>query len=142
MSAAVEIFGVATPEVFCEEERRPEIFIYRKATIALLRRFLKISIETGRLPSMVGEMAFRSHLKSYRPHCFEDAVIFVTDVERCLQELNPFARVVVARVILQEYAEAEAASLLGCSERTVRRALNDALDDLAELLLRKLLLHP
>jgi DNA-directed RNA polymerase specialized sigma24 family protein len=87
-------------------------------------------------------MAFRSRLKSYRPHCFEDAVIFVTDVERCLQELNQFARVVVARVILQEYAEAEAASLLGCCERTVRGVLGEALDDLAEIFLRKGLLRP
>ena len=142
MSAAGEIFGVATPEIFCEQGRRPEICIYRKATIALLRRFLKISIETGRLPSVVGGMAFRSQLQSYRPSRFEDAVIFVTDVERCLQELSPFAQVVVARVILQEYTEEEAASVIGCSERTVRRVLTDALDDLAELFLQKLLLQP
>jgi hypothetical protein len=142
MSAAVELFGVATPEIFTEDERRPEILIYRKATVALLRRFLKISIETGRLPSMIGGMAMRARLRSYRPQCFEDAVIFVTDVEHCLQKLGPFARLVVARVVLQEYTEFEAAGIIGCCERTVRGVLGEALDDLAEIFLRKGLLRP
>lgn len=142
MSAAIDIVAVASPEMFCADERRPEILIYRKATIALLRRFLKISIETGRLPSMVGGMVMRARLQSYRPQCFEDAVIFVADVEQCLQKLGSFARVVVARVILQEYTELEAAALLGCCERTVRSVLSDALDDLAEIFLRKGLLRP
>jgi DNA-directed RNA polymerase specialized sigma24 family protein len=79
---------------------------------------------------------------SYRPQCFEDAVIFVTDVERCLQKLGPFAQLVVARVVLQEYSEVEAAGLIGCCERTVRGVLGEALDDLAEIFLRKGLLRP
>jgi hypothetical protein len=141
MSAAVELFGVATPEIFSEEERRPEILIYRKATIALLRRFLKISIETGRLPSMIGGMAMRARLRSYRPQCFEDAVIFVTDVERCLQKLSYFHQLLVARVVLQEYSEEEAAQLLACGLRTVERELPEALDELSEILLRKRLLQ-
>jgi hypothetical protein len=141
MSAAVELLGVATPEIFSEEERRPEILIYRKATIALLRRFLKISIETGRLPSMIGGMAMRARLRSYRPQCFEDAVIFVTDVERCLQKLSYFHQLLVARVVLQEYSEEEAAQLLACGLRTVERELPEALDELSEILLRKRLLQ-
>jgi hypothetical protein len=141
MSAAVELFGVAMPEIFSEEERRPEILIYRKATVALLRRFLKISIETGRLPSMIGGMAMRARLRSYRPQCFEDAVIFVTDVERCLQKLSYFHQLLVARVVLQEYSEEEAAQLLACGLRTVERELPEALDELSEILLRKRLLQ-
>jgi hypothetical protein len=140
-SVTVDIKAIASPQLgYEEDERRPEILIYRKATTALLRRFLRISIETGRLPAVLKGMGLRSRLRSYPGHRFEDAVIFVADVERCLEELDPFARQVVARVVLQEFTEVEAAGLLVCCERTVRAVLAEALDDLAETFLRKGLL--
>src|SRR5258706_14047572 len=67
-----------------------EICLYRKRTINLLQRYAKLSIETGRLPSVLGGMGFRARISSYPLHTFEDAVIFVFDVERCLGELDKY----------------------------------------------------
>jgi len=44
--------GAAIPELSWEEER--ERRIYRARTVTMLRRYLRYSIETGRLPSLLG----------------------------------------------------------------------------------------
>ena len=74
----------------------PKFWLYRERTIALLRRYLRISIEVGRLPSLLGRELFRSKVTSYRMSSFEDAVIFVHDVERALDQLDTFAKDLVA----------------------------------------------
>jgi len=50
----------------------PDLWAYRERTIALLRRYLRISIEVGRLPSLLGRELFRSKVTSYRMSSFED----------------------------------------------------------------------
>jgi hypothetical protein len=65
-----------------------DLWPYREHTIALLKRYLWISIEVGRLPSLLGRELFRSKVTSYRMSSFEDAVIFVHDVERALAQLE------------------------------------------------------
>ncbi|SRR6266496_1057319 len=57
--------------------RNAEMWLYRERTVALLRRYLRISIEVGRLPSLLGRELFRSKVTSYRMTSFEDGVIFV-----------------------------------------------------------------
>jgi hypothetical protein len=129
---------------FAEEDRREsESYyerdrlqrIYRSRTITMLRRYMRYSIETGRLPSMVGREFFRSKVTSYRVTTFEDRVIFVHDMETCLQRLNGFSREVLARIVLQEYGQEDAARLLGCTRMTVHRRLLEALDGLSGILL-------
>src|SRR5690349_16669432 len=88
--------------------------VYRGETIKLLRKYFRLSIEIGRLPSLVGREFFRSRISSTRMHTFEDVVIFAHDVERCLALLDDFSQQMIARVILQEYEQYEAAKLLGC----------------------------
>ena len=66
--------------------RNAEMWLYRERTVALLRRYLRISIEVGRLPSLLGRELFRSKVTSYRMTSFEDGVIFVHDVERRTSE--------------------------------------------------------
>ena len=126
------------------EERRivdrnikPEAWVYRDRTTALLLRYLHMSVEVGRLPSILGQEYFRSHVSCYRVNTFEDAVIFVHDVERSLQELDEFSQQVIARVVLQEYTQEEAARLLGCARKTIGRCLPGALDQLSEIFLAK-----
>jgi DNA-directed RNA polymerase specialized sigma24 family protein len=51
---------------------------------------------------------------------FEDRVIFVHDMETCLNRLDEFSRQILARNVLQEHDQAATARLLGCAERTVR----------------------
>lgn len=119
---------------------RDELRAYRDRTIALLRRYFMLSIETGRLPSLLGREFFRAKCSSYRLVTFEDAVIFVQDIERCLQELDPLSKAVVARVILHGCTLDEAARLLRKGRRTVVRYCDFALDNLAEIFIRKGLL--
>ncbi len=114
-----------------ERERR----VYRGRTIAMLRRYLRFSIETGRLPSLLGSEFFRAKVTAYTVVTFEDRVIFVHDMETCLERLDEFSRQLIARHILQEHDQAATSRLLQCSERTVRSYVPIALDLLSEILL-------
>jgi len=90
------------------EEGNSELSAYRALTIGLLRRYFSMSIELGRLPSMLGREFFRAKVTSYRMHSFEDAVIFVHDVERCLEKMDEFSQQVLARVVFQHHTFAGA----------------------------------
>jgi len=91
-----------------------ELWLYRDRTTGLLRRYLRISVEVGRLPSLLGRELFRTRVSSYHVTSFEEAVIFVRDVECRLQKLNEFDRKLLTRIIFQEYTHDEAAQMLGC----------------------------
>jgi hypothetical protein len=114
-----------------DRERR----IYRNRTVAMLRRYMKYSIETGRLPSLLGKEFFRAKVTSYSVGTFEDRVIFVHDMEICLDRLDEFSRQIIARHFLQEYDQAETGRLLQCTERTVRTYIPIVLDMLSEILI-------
>jgi DNA-directed RNA polymerase specialized sigma24 family protein len=120
-----------------EQERRT----YRGRTVAMLRRYMRYSIETGRLPSVLGREFFRAKVTSYRVGTFEDRVIFVHDMETCLERLDEFSRELIARHILQEHDRCATAKLLHCNEKTVRRLTPLALDLLSEILLDRGLLE-
>jgi DNA-directed RNA polymerase specialized sigma24 family protein len=95
-----------------------------------------MSVEVGRLPSLLGREFFRTRVTSRQQCTFEDAVIFVHDVERSLERLDGFSQKVIARVVLQDYTREEAARLLGCCERQLRRTYCEALDHLSEIFLQ------
>jgi len=116
-----------------EEER--ERRIYRTRTVRMLRRYMVYSVETGRLPSLLGREFFRTQVTSYSGVTFEDRVIFVHDMETCLSRLDEFSRQLIARHILQEHDQEATARLLECGERTVRTYTPVALDLLSEILL-------
>jgi hypothetical protein len=63
---------------------------YRGRVVAMLRRYMRYSIETGRLPSLLRREFFRAKVTSYTVVTFEDRVIFVHDMERCLDRLDEF----------------------------------------------------
>jgi hypothetical protein len=109
--------------------------IYRRRTVTMLQRYMRYSIETGRLPSLLGREFFRTQVTSYTVVTFEDRVIFVHDMERCLDRLDEFSRQLIARHILQEHDQAETGRLLNCTERTIRTYVPIALDLLSEILL-------
>jgi hypothetical protein len=117
------------------EDRERERRTYRGRAVAMLRRYLKYSIETGRLPSLLGREFFRAKVTSYTVVTFEDRVIFVHDMERCLDRLDEFSRQLIARHILQEHDRWATAKLLHCNEKTVRRYTPVVLDMLIEILL-------
>jgi hypothetical protein len=109
--------------------------IYRNRTVAMLRRYMRYSIETGRLPSILGREFFRAKVTSYTVVTFEDRVIFVHDMERCLEKLDDFSRDLIARFILQEHDRWATAKLLHCNEKTIRRLAPMVLDRLSDILL-------
>jgi len=117
------------------ELREREQRVYRGRTVAMLRRYMRYSIETGRLPSLLGTEFFRAKVTAYTVVTFEDRVIFVHDMEKCLDRLDEFSRQLIARHILQEHDQLATSRLLHCSERTVRAYVPIALDVLSEILL-------
>jgi hypothetical protein len=118
-----------------DEDRERERRTYRGRTVAMLRRYMRYSMETGRLPSLLGREFFRAKVTSYTVVTFEDRVIFVHDMERCLERLDEFSRQLIARHILQEHDRWATAKLLHCNEKTVRRYTPVVLDVLSEILL-------
>lgn len=135
--ALARLMGVREPREEECEELDPVLSLYRRDTVKILRKYFRLSVELGRLPTVLGREFFRARVTSYKLHTFEDAVIFAHDVERCLALLDDFSQQVLARVILQEYEQEEAAELLGCGLRTVERRLPEALDQLTAIFVEK-----
>lgn len=108
---------------------------YRRHTESMLRRYLYASMQVGRAPSILGDPVGRGWASSRPVRTFEDALVFVLDVERCLNRLESIDRQILSRVVLQAYTQEETAALLGMSTRTVSSRLGRALDRLTERLL-------
>ncbi len=116
---------------------------YRKHTVALLRRYVRVSMEIGRPPCALGQTAFsRARVTHNRLRTFEDSLIFVLDVERCLKRLDHISRTIVARVALEDFTPPEAALLTGESVRSVARIYHEALDRLTRFFLANQLFDP
>ncbi|MHB1699586.1 MAG: hypothetical protein ACYCSN_05520 [Acidobacteriaceae bacterium] len=134
--------AVGKKENASEYERvEPETAYYRKYTEGMLRRYMRMSLEMGRVPSMLGKELFRGKVTSYRVKSFEDVIIFVHDVEKCLALLDATSIQLIGRISLQEYTQGEAAGLTGMSLRSVTRKYAVALDRLTVLFLRHDLLE-
>jgi len=83
----------------------------------------------------LGEPVARGWASSRPVKTFEDAVIFVLDVEKCLNDLGSLDRQILYRVVIQEYTQTETATLLGMSCRSISTKFPQALDRLTEKLL-------
>jgi hypothetical protein len=142
--AVAERAAAAPPEVTPEIDEKPkvELAFYRKYTEAMLRRYLRISIQAGRVPSLLGRELFRGNVTSYRVHSFEDGVIFCFDVEKRLSRLTVMEQQLIKRMGLQEYTQGEAAGMLGLSLRNCIRQYGYALDALTEMFLEAGMLEP
>ncbi|MDE1176732.1 MAG: hypothetical protein PW789_08990 [Edaphobacter sp.] len=120
----------------------PELAFYRKYTEALLRRYTRLSMESGRAPSLLGREMFRGNVTHYKVEGFDDVVIFVHDVEQCLKLLSPDEVYVLRRIAIQEYTQAETAAMLRLPIRTLVRRYDRALDALTRIFLDRRLLKP
>lgn len=120
----------------------PELAFYRKYTEGLLRRYMKLSMESGRAPSLLGREMFRGKVTQYRVQCFDDVVIFVHDVGSCLKRLDSDANLLITRIALQEYTLGETAGMLHLPLWTIARRYEHALDALTALFLERKLLEP
>lgn len=120
--------------------RDPDLWLYRKKTTALLRRYMRWSLEAGRVPSLLGREIFRARISAYTAVTFEARVIFLHDVERCLEQLQGFDRQIIGRIVLQEYDHEAAARILQCERKTIERRLPELIDQLSEAFLKAELL--
>ncbi len=144
LATAIHHIQKRRPPKEASEEAGAEALVsyafYRKHTENLLRRYLYASMQVGRSPNLLGESVGRGWVSSRRVRTFEDALIFVLDVERCLDKLSLTDRQIVTRVCLQEYTHAETGVLLRMSARSIDNRLMLALDKLTEMLVKSALL--
>lgn len=135
-----------TRQIQADEEKhnkiqpKPELAFYRKYTEAMLRRYMRLSLSVGRMPALLGHDAFRGKMSTYRVTSFEDSVIFVYDVEKCLKRLDNFSQELIRRIAIQEYTQGEAAGLLRVSLRTIVRRYGEAIDSLTQIFMENRLL--
>jgi hypothetical protein len=120
----------------------PEMALYRKYTEAMLQRYVRMSMEAGKVPSLLGQEMFRGRVTSYRIDSFEDVVIFLHDVGRCLEKLDMEQQHLISRIALQQYTLGETAELMGLKPRTVVRRYGQAVDSLTKHFLRVKMLEP
>jgi hypothetical protein len=120
----------------------PGLAFYRKYTEGLLRRYMKMSMENGRVPSLLGRELFRTNVTHYKVRAFDDVVIFCHDVSQCLKQLDPGLRHLIRRIALEEYTQPETAAMLGIHFKTVAYRYADAIDKLTRLFLDRNLLNP
>ncbi|WP_263382770.1 sigma-70 RNA polymerase sigma factor region 4 domain-containing protein [Granulicella arctica] len=136
---------VAKPKPVVErpaEPIAPRLAFYRKYTEGLLRRYLRFSLETGRVPSLLSREMFGGKVSHYRVHSFEDVVIFVHDVEKCLSLLTQQQQTLITRIAVQGYTQGEAVLLLRIPLRTIKRNYGRAIDALTAVFLQTKMLIP
>jgi hypothetical protein len=140
--AAEAAVAARLEEALTRRQQDSGLEFYRKYTEGMLRRYVRLSMEAGKVPSLLGKEMFRGKVTNYRVEGFDDMVIFVQDVERCLVKLDKGQRLLIERIAMQEYTQAEAAALMRLPLRSVHRRYADALDLLTEIFLEKKLLEP
>jgi hypothetical protein len=67
----------------------PHLAFYRKYTQTLLRRYTRMAMEAGKIPSMIGKEMLRHKMSNYRVESFDDVVIFLADIDHCLEKSTP-----------------------------------------------------
>ena len=94
------------------------------------------------MPSLLGQEMFRGKVTNYRVGSFEDVVIFVHDVEKCLEKLDEEQQRLISRIALQQYTFGETAELMDLKLRTVMRRYGHAIDRLTRIFLNVQMLEP
>ena len=129
---------------FAQVQNDPEalkISLARATTIGLVRKYFALSVEMGRLPSVLGREVFRAKCSSYMLETFEDTVIFVLDMERCLEELDANSQMLIALLTMEELRMDEVADRLNVALRQVMRAYGNALDTLTRVLIERCMMR-
>ena len=109
----------------------PQLAFYRKYTEAILRRYMRMSLQVGRVPCLLnrGEM-FRARVSNYRMESFEDVVVFCHDIERRMQRLTSMQQCLIDLVAIKEYTLEEAAPIAGVCVKVAVRHYTSGLDRL------------
>ena len=108
-----------------------EYSIFRKHTLKLLQHYLRLSLDYGRIPSVLGGEAMRARVSHSKMHTIEDDTIFIHDMSRCLErELDLEELRMVALIVFMNYTFEEAAAKQGYSIRQTYRMFYDVMDRL------------
>jgi len=114
-----------------EDDLSIELIALRPYTHSLLRRYVYARYQAARVFSCLGRrLGGRASSRPIRT--FEDALIFVIDMDRCLAALLPLDREILRRTLMQNYTQDETAALLGMSPRAVSYKFSLALDRLTQ----------
>lgn len=120
----------------------PNLELYREYTEAMLGRYMRLSLESGRVSSVIGKDLFPGYVTSCKVSNFDDVVIFVHDVERCLLKLETEEQRVIARIALQRHSRRDTARMMHLSLRSVQRRYDEAIDRLSSIFLGVKMLEP
>jgi len=134
--------GIRNSDEVPRKPIEPQMVFYRKYTEAILRRYVRMTMEAGKVPSLLGQEMFHGHATSYRVECFDDVVIFLHDVGKCLDRLDAEQHNLISRIALQQYTLGETAVLMGLKPRTVVRRYGQAVDSLTRVFLGVKMLDP
>jgi len=132
---------VFDPENCPEEELfdldpRPEIVCYRGQTLAIMRHFFELSSQVGRLPSLLCREFFRARVTHHAIPSFEEQIVFVRDVELCLERLSDEHAEMIQLIGLYDFSRSEIGAMLHRSSTWVSERTAEAVDALAEIFLR------
>jgi hypothetical protein len=113
------------------DEDLSEYSIFRTHTLKLLQHYLRLSLDYGRIPSVLGGEVMRARVSHTKIHSIEDDTIFIHDVSRCLEkELKEEDLRLMALIVFMDHTFEEAARILGYSEKQLRRNFPGILDRL------------
>ena len=113
------------------DEDLSEYSIFRKHTLKLLQHYLRLSLDYGRIPSVLGGESMRARVSHTKMHTIEDDTIFIHDMSRCLEkELNEDELRLMALVVFMDFTFEEASEKRGYSIRQTYRMFYDLMDPL------------
>jgi hypothetical protein len=113
------------------DEDLSEYSIFRTHTLKLLQHYLRLSLDYGRIPSVLGGQVTRARVSHSKMHSIEDDTIFIHDVSRCLeQELKEEDLRLMALIVFMDHTFEEAAAMQGYSLRQTYRMFYDLMDRL------------
>jgi len=119
-----------------EIDPRPEMVCFRGQTLALVRHYVELSSQLGRLPSLMGREFFRARVSHHAIPSFEEQAVFVRDVELSIGKLSAEHQEIVMIAGLYNFTHDEIAGMLHISRSAVRTWFAEALDALSEIFLR------
>jgi hypothetical protein len=113
------------------EEDLSEYSMFRAHSLKLLRHYLRLSLDYGRIPSVLGGESMRARVSHTRMHTMEDETIFIHDMNRCLEKvLSEEELRMVALIVFMDYTFEEAAMKMHYSIRQTYRMFYDLMDRL------------
>ena len=115
------------------DEDLSEYSMFRAHSMKLLRHYLRLSLDYGRIPSVLGGEAMRARVSHTKMHTMEDETIFIHDMNRCLKQVLDEEEVrLIALIVFMDYTFEEAASMRKYSIRQTYRMFYDLMDRLTK----------